>query len=105
LWEVTIFDYVNRILLVVAGSYLLAWTAQWLLEDFPRLRFCLGLPKKPIVDWSKVPGARLFRLRVAQAGRDSARAASMQAGPMAGNSAQSGHAALSRRLYSDHPAA
>ncbi|MBW8887768.1 MAG: acyltransferase [Fibrobacteres bacterium] len=104
LWEVTIFDYLNRILLVVAGSYLLAWTTQWLLEDFPRLRFYLGLPKKPIVDWSRVPGARLFRLRVAQTGRDSGRAASMQAGPMAGHPAQSGQAALSRRLSSDHPA-
>jgi hypothetical protein len=63
LWEVTLFDYLNRIVLVVAGSYLLAWFAQWLLEDFPRIRFYLGLPMKPALDWSRVPGARLFRLR------------------------------------------
>ncbi|MDB5049223.1 MAG: hypothetical protein JWO30_2294 [Fibrobacteres bacterium] len=63
LWEVTLFDFLNRIILVVAGSYLLAWFAQWLLEDFPRLRFYLGLPNKPSLDWSQVPGAGLFKLR------------------------------------------
>lgn len=60
-WEINIFDLLNRIILVVVGSYVLAWTAQWLLEDFPRLRFYLGLPKKPAMDWSGVPGFnRLF---------------------------------------------
>jgi surface polysaccharide O-acyltransferase-like enzyme len=63
LWEVTLFDFFNRIILVVAGSYLLAWFAQWLLEDFPRLRFYLGLPNKPALDWSEVPGAGLFKVR------------------------------------------
>lgn len=63
LWEVTLFDYLNRIILVVAGSYLLAWFTQWLLEDFPRLRFYLGLPNKPRLDWSKVPGASIFKIR------------------------------------------
>jgi hypothetical protein len=66
LWEVTLFDFLNRIILVVAGSYLLAWFAQWLLEDFPRLRFYLGLPKKPLVVWSEIPGASLFKLRRSQ---------------------------------------
>jgi hypothetical protein len=63
LWEVSLFDYLNRIILVVAGSYLLAWFTQWLLEDYPRLRFYLGLPKKPLVVWSDIPGAGLFKLR------------------------------------------
>lgn len=63
LWEVTVFDFLNRIILVVAGSYLLAWCTQWLLEDFPRLRFYFGLPKKPVMDWSGVPGLSRFKLR------------------------------------------
>jgi surface polysaccharide O-acyltransferase-like enzyme len=63
LWEVTVFDFLNRIILVVAGTYLLAWFAQWLLEDFPRLRFYLGLPGKPEIEWAKAPGAGLFKLR------------------------------------------
>jgi|GEM_PF-1448945 len=62
-WEVTFFDYLNRIILVVAGTYLLAWFAQWLLEDYPGLRFALGLPKKPPLNWSELPGASLFRIR------------------------------------------
>ncbi|HKP97346.1 MAG TPA: acyltransferase [Fibrobacteria bacterium] len=66
LWEVTLFDFLNRIILVVAGTYLLAWMAQWLLEDFPRLRFYLGLPNKPVLVWSEVPGAGLFKLRRAR---------------------------------------
>ncbi len=68
LWEVTLFDFLNRIILVVAGTYLLAWFAQWLLEDFPRLRFCLGLPNKPQVIWSQVPGAGLLKLRRVRTG-------------------------------------
>ncbi|MEO6094501.1 MAG: acyltransferase [Fibrobacteria bacterium] len=62
MWEVTVFDFLNRIILVIAGTYLLAWFAQWLLEDFPKLRFYLGLPGKPAVVWSEVPGAGLFKL-------------------------------------------
>ncbi|HLP42323.1 MAG TPA: acyltransferase [Fibrobacteria bacterium] len=62
-WEVTVFDLLNRTILVVVGSYFLAWTAQWLLEDFPLLRFCFGLPKKPAMDWSGVPGLSRLRLR------------------------------------------
>ncbi len=64
LWEVTLFDFLNRIILVVAGSYLLAWFCQWLLEDFPRLRFYLGLPSKPHIQWSEVPGAGMFKLKI-----------------------------------------
>lgn len=104
LWEVTLFDYINRILLVVAGSYLLAWTAQWLLEDFPRVRFCLGLPKKPMVDWSRVPGARLFRLR-SSAPRDAAQGRAGEGNPMGARAGLSGQAALGRRFSSDHSAA
>jgi surface polysaccharide O-acyltransferase-like enzyme len=95
LWEVTLFDYINRMLLVVAGSYWLAWSVQWLLEDFPLLRFCLGLPKKPMVDWSKVPGARLFRLRGAT------RLHARGSDPSLGRPGASGQAALSRHLSSD----
>lgn len=62
-WEITIFDLLNRIILVVTGSYFLAWTAQWLLEDYPRLQFYLGLPKGTI-RWSGVPGFSRLRLRV-----------------------------------------
>jgi hypothetical protein len=82
-------------LLVVAGSYWLAWSVQWLLEDFPLLRFCLGLPKKPMVDWSKVPGARLFRLRGAT------RLHARGSDPSLGRPGASGQAALSRHLSSD----
>lgn len=67
-WELTVFDLLNRIILVVAGSYFLAWSAQWLLEDFPKLRFYLGLPKKPAMDWSGVPGVARLRLRPAPRG-------------------------------------
>ena len=63
LWEVTLFDFLNRIILVVLGSYLLAWFLQWLLEDFPRLRFYFGLPNSPLMDWSGVPGISRFKLR------------------------------------------
>ncbi len=63
LWEVTVFDFLNRIILVVAGSYLLAWSTQWLLEDFPKVRFYFGLPNKPIMNWSGVPGLSTFRIR------------------------------------------
>lgn len=104
LWEVTFFDYVNRILLVIAGSYLLAWAAQWLLEDFPRARFCLGLPKRPMVDWSRVPGAKLFRMRETTAGRGPVRASSREAEGTSGRPGLSGQAALRRRLSSDHSA-
>jgi hypothetical protein len=76
-WEITVFDLLNRIILVVAGSYLLAWSAQWLLEDFPRLRFYLGLPKKPLMDWSGVPF--LSRLRLRPGGRPAGRPAEKKA--------------------------
>jgi len=102
LWEVTFFDYVNRILLVIAGSYLLAWATQRLLEDFPLLRFCLGLPKRPMVEWSRVPGAKLFRIREASTGREGA--AAREAEGIPGRPGLSGQAALSRRLSSDHSA-
>jgi surface polysaccharide O-acyltransferase-like enzyme len=102
LWEVTFFDYVNRILLVIAVSYLLAWATQWLLEDFPLMRFCLGLPKRPTVEWSRVPGAKLFRIRDAAIGR--ARASAHDAEGTPGRPGLSGQAALSRRLSSDHSA-
>ncbi len=97
MWEVTLFDYINRILLVVAGSYLLAWFSQWLLEDFPRLRFYLGLPKKPLVNWSEVPGASLFRVR-----RSGLGGSSMASRPMPGQ-----EPSMSRRmdLSSEHSSA
>jgi peptidoglycan/LPS O-acetylase OafA/YrhL len=63
LWEITVFDFINRIILVVAGTYLLAWFTQWLLEDFPAIRFYLGLPKKLVMDWSGVPGINRLKLR------------------------------------------
>ncbi len=44
-WEVTLGDFLGRILWVVGGSYAFAWLSQWLLEDFPRLRLAFGLPK------------------------------------------------------------
>lgn len=62
-WELTFFDLLNRIILVVVGSYFLAWSAQWLLEDFPKLRFYMGLPKKLVMDWSGVPGLSRFRIQ------------------------------------------
>jgi hypothetical protein len=62
-WEVTVFDLANRVILVVMGTYLLAWFAQWLLEDYPRVRFYLGLPKHGTLDWSSVPGINRLRLR------------------------------------------
>ena len=100
LWEVTLFDYINRVLLVIGGTYLLAWFTQWLLEDFPLARFCLGLPKKPMVDWSRVPGARLFRLRRPQ---DRVHGA-MDANPLAHRTGLPGQAAMGRRLSSDRTA-
>ena len=63
LWEITVFDFLNRIILVVAGSYLLAWSMQWLLEDFPKVRFYFGLPKNLVLDWSGVPGLGRFKLK------------------------------------------
>lgn len=106
LWEVTFFDYLNRILLVLAGSYLLAWAAQWLLEDFPRARFCLGLPKRPMVDWSRIPGARLFRLRAGSTGdrAPSGPARGAPRGNRPGLTGQAGQAAIRRRMSSDRSA-
>ncbi len=62
LWEVSIFDFINRILLVLIGSYFLAWFIHWLLEDFPRLRFYFGLPEKNILSWNEIPG--YYRLKI-----------------------------------------
>ena len=53
---------------MVTGSYFLAWSAQWLLEDFPKVRLYLGLPKSPAMDWSGVPGVARLRLRPRSAG-------------------------------------
>lgn len=46
--EIDFGDFAWRIFSVVVGSYVLAWAAQWLLEDFPKLRFAFGLPKHPL---------------------------------------------------------
>lgn len=46
--EITLGDLVWRLFFVVGGSYALAWAAQWLLEEFPKARFALGLPKHPL---------------------------------------------------------
>lgn len=62
-WEVTVFDLANRVILVVMGTYVLAWFTAWLLEDFPSARFYLGLPKHGAVDWAGVPGLSRLRLR------------------------------------------
>ncbi len=63
LWEVTVFDLINRIVLVLVGSYALAWFAQWLLEEFPRMRFLIGLPRNHAFQWDGVPGIRRLKLR------------------------------------------
>jgi peptidoglycan/LPS O-acetylase OafA/YrhL len=55
--EATLTDFTLRIIWVLAGSYGLAWMAHWLLEDFPKLRFGLGLPKHPL-KLREVPGLR-----------------------------------------------
>ncbi len=57
--EVDLGDFIWRMALVVLGSYALAWFAQWLLEEFPRLRYALGLPK-PALKLREVPFARRF---------------------------------------------
>lgn len=73
-WEDNFLDMANRIVLVVGGSYLLAWFCQWLLEDFPRARLYLGLPGKPVLVWSGLPGvARLIRAAKSVAGQQPAR--------------------------------
>jgi hypothetical protein len=61
-WEVTVWDLLNRIFWVVGGSYALGWFTQWLLEDFPRLRFALGLPKTPLRK-EDLPGVLLWKSR------------------------------------------
>jgi probable poly-beta-1,6-N-acetyl-D-glucosamine export protein len=62
--EATLTDFVMRIFWVLAGSYGLAWAAHWLLEDFPKLRFALGLPKQPL-KLREVPGLRRLWSRFA----------------------------------------
>jgi hypothetical protein len=42
------FYLVGRVAFVVGMSYLAAWTLQALLENYPRIRFALGLPKPPL---------------------------------------------------------
>lgn len=67
-------DFLWRIAAVVLGSYVLAWVSQWLLEEFPRIRFALGLPK-PALKLREVPLARrLWANSPAEAAKDSARA-------------------------------
>ena len=58
--EITAWDLTSRILWVAGGSYLAAWLAQWLLEDYPRLRFALGLPK-PALRSEDIPGYSWIR--------------------------------------------
>ncbi len=55
-WEVSLFDLFFRIIMVTGCSYIMAWFVQWLLADFPRLRYSLALPHKPF-DWRGLPGA------------------------------------------------
>ena len=47
-WEVNLWDFITRILWVVTVSYAIAWFAQWLLQDFPRIRFALSLPQSSL---------------------------------------------------------
>ncbi len=61
-WEVGIWNFTTRILWVVIGSYALAWLAQWLLQDYPRLRFALSLPK-PVLKAEDLPGYPWFAAR------------------------------------------
>jgi len=58
-YEDTGFDLLSRIFFVVLGSYGLAWLAQWLLDEFPKLRFVLGLPGHPLALRS-LPGVKRF---------------------------------------------
>jgi peptidoglycan/LPS O-acetylase OafA/YrhL len=53
--QVTLWDFLSRILWVVIGSYLLTWTAQWLFKNFPQIRYALGLPKERL-RLSDLPG-------------------------------------------------
>jgi len=46
--DVTVWDFISRIVLVVTGSYVLTWTIQWLLKNRPSFRYALGLPKEPL---------------------------------------------------------
>jgi len=59
-------DMVWRVFAVTAGSYLLAWTMHWLLEEFPVMRYFLGLPKKPL-RLQDFPLARQFKAPFAAA--------------------------------------
>jgi surface polysaccharide O-acyltransferase-like enzyme len=47
-WEVSFGDMAWRLFFVVVGSYAVGWLVQWLLEDFPRLRYALALPDAPL---------------------------------------------------------
>ncbi len=47
-WEVTAGDMLWRIAFVLGGSYLMAWFCQWLLEEFPRVRYAFALPDPPL---------------------------------------------------------
>jgi peptidoglycan/LPS O-acetylase OafA/YrhL len=56
----SLFHLVTRVFLVAAGSYLLAWGAQALFANYPRVRFALGLPKPPLTraDFPLIGGSR-----------------------------------------------
>ena len=44
LWEITLWDLTLRGVYVVIGTFMLAWGVHWLLEDYPKIRYWLGLP-------------------------------------------------------------
>ncbi len=58
----TVVNLVGRTVLVVAGSYGLAWAVQWLLQDAPWLRFALGMPKAPL-EKRDLPGYSWWKSR------------------------------------------
>jgi probable poly-beta-1,6-N-acetyl-D-glucosamine export protein len=76
--EVTIFDFITHILLVVGGSYVLAWTMQWLLGNHPRLRMALSLSKTPLRP-EDLPGYSLLAARRGRRGHPGPEAAVVKA--------------------------
>ena len=69
-WEVSLFDLVSRIFMVTACSYAMAWFVQWLLEDFPKLRYALALPKTKL-DWKGLPGIAWLMLHKPESSKPS----------------------------------
>jgi hypothetical protein len=67
---VTTFELVSRIIVVTGCSYGMAWFVQWLLEDFPRLRYALALPKKKL-DWKGLPGIAWLMVHKPQSSKPS----------------------------------